>query len=123
MCTVRTCSQQCMWWDSNNLKPVEVTYSLALYNDCTRFLTAEGTSKNRIISPGKILHFYNAPPDSTTESLNEVMWWSCFSVTRPAVLPVHEVGVATQCGVCVCMCVYVCIHVCICVCLCICQIE
>jgi len=47
-----------------------------------RFLTAEGTSKNRIISPGKILHFYNAPPDSTTESLNEVMWWSSFSVTR-----------------------------------------
>ena len=37
-----------------------------------RFLTAEGTSKNRIICPGKILHFYNAPPDSTTESLNEV---------------------------------------------------
>ena len=32
----------------------------------------EGTSKNRIISPGKVLHFYNSPPDSTMESLNEV---------------------------------------------------
>ena len=37
-----------------------------------RFMTAEGTSKNRIVSPGRIMHFYNAPPDSTTESLNEV---------------------------------------------------
>ena len=80
---------------------MEVTYSLALYNDSIRFLTAEGTSKNRIISPGKILHFYNAPPDSTTESLNEVTWWSSFSVTRLAVLPAHEVLVATQC-VCPC---------------------
>ena len=32
----------------------------------------EGTSKNRIISPGKVLHFYNSPPDSTSESLSEV---------------------------------------------------
>ncbi len=39
-----------------------------------RFLTVEGTSKNRIIGPGKILHFYNAPPDSTQESLTEVNW-------------------------------------------------
>ena len=35
-------------------------------------MTVEGTSKNRIISPGKVLHFYNSPPDSTMESLNEV---------------------------------------------------
>lgn len=35
-------------------------------------MTVEGTSKNRIISPGKVLHFYNSPPDSTVESLNEV---------------------------------------------------
>lgn len=37
-----------------------------------RFMTAEGTSKNRIVSPGRIMHFYNAPPDSTTETLNEL---------------------------------------------------
>lgn len=37
-----------------------------------RFMTAEGTSKNRIVSPGKVLHFYNAPPDITNEQLNEV---------------------------------------------------
>lgn len=37
-----------------------------------RFMTVEGTSKNRIISPGKVLHFYNSPPDSTVDSLNEV---------------------------------------------------
>lgn len=35
-------------------------------------MTVEGTSKNRIISPGKVLHFYNSPPDSSVESLNEV---------------------------------------------------
>ena len=35
-------------------------------------MTAEGTSKNRIVAPGKVLHFYNAPPDSTAESLSEV---------------------------------------------------
>ena len=39
-----------------------------------RFMTAEGTSKNRIVSPGRIMHFYNAPPDSTTETLNEVTY-------------------------------------------------
>ena len=38
----------------------------------SRFMTVEGTSKNRIISPGKVLHFYNSPPDSTMESLKEV---------------------------------------------------
>ena len=37
-----------------------------------RFLTAEGTSKNRIVAPGKILHFYNGPPDSSDESVREV---------------------------------------------------
>lgn len=37
-----------------------------------RFLTAEGTSKNRIVAPAKILHFYNGPPDSTDESVREV---------------------------------------------------
>lgn len=37
-----------------------------------RFMTAEGTSKNRIVSPGKVLHFYNAPPDISNEQLNEV---------------------------------------------------
>lgn len=37
-----------------------------------RFMTVEGTSKNRIISPGKVLHFYNSPPDSSVESLSEV---------------------------------------------------
>ncbi len=35
-------------------------------------MTVEGTSKNRIISPNKVLHFYNSPPDSTVESLKEV---------------------------------------------------
>ena len=35
-------------------------------------MTAEGTSKNRIVSPGKVLHFYNAPPDITNDQLNEV---------------------------------------------------
>ena len=35
-------------------------------------MTAEGTSKNRIVSPGKVLHFYNAPPDISNEQLNEV---------------------------------------------------
>ena len=35
-------------------------------------MTAEGTSKNRIVAPGKIMHFYNAAPDSTEESLKEV---------------------------------------------------
>ena len=37
-----------------------------------RFMTAEGTSKNRIVSPGKVLHFYNAPPDISNDQLNEV---------------------------------------------------
>ena len=35
-------------------------------------MTAEGTSKNRIVSPGKVLHFYNAPPDINNDQLNEV---------------------------------------------------
>jgi len=35
-------------------------------------MTVEGTSKNRIISPNKVLHFYNSPPDSNAESLKEV---------------------------------------------------
>lgn len=38
----------------------------------SRFLTAEGTSKNRIIGPSRILHFYNAPPDATEESLKDI---------------------------------------------------
>ena len=38
----------------------------------SRFTTAEGTSKNRIVAPGKVMHFYNSPPDSTEESLIEV---------------------------------------------------
>ena len=37
-----------------------------------RFMTVEGTSKNRIISPGKVLHFYNSPPDGSAESLKEI---------------------------------------------------
>ena len=37
-----------------------------------RFLTVEGTSKNRIIGPTKILHFYNAPPDATDETINTI---------------------------------------------------
>jgi len=44
-------------------------------------MTVEGTSKNRIISPGKVLHFYNSPPDSTKESLNEV--FAKVGVTSP----------------------------------------
>ena len=40
--------------------------------DFYRFMTAEGTSKNRIVSPGKIMHFYNAPPDSSEETIHEV---------------------------------------------------
>ncbi|XP_019851800.1 PREDICTED: heterogeneous nuclear ribonucleoprotein L-like [Amphimedon queenslandica] len=37
-----------------------------------RFLTAEGTSKNRIVGPGAIMHFYNSPPDSTEDKLKAV---------------------------------------------------
>ena len=37
-----------------------------------RFLTAEAVSKNRIIAPSKILHFYNAPPDSTEDSFKQL---------------------------------------------------
>lgn len=37
-----------------------------------RFLTAEGTSKNRIVAPAKILHFYNGPPDSNDDTIREV---------------------------------------------------
>ena len=37
-----------------------------------RFLTAEGTSKNRIVAPAKILHFYNGPPDSSDDTVREV---------------------------------------------------
>lgn len=60
------------WVSSGN-----VVWVWALKNSWTalrlcRFMTVEGTSKNRIISPGKVLHFYNSPPDSTVESLNEV---------------------------------------------------
>ena len=38
-----------------------------------RFLTAEAVSKNRIIAPSKILHFYNAPPDSTEDSFKQLL--------------------------------------------------
>lgn len=37
-----------------------------------RFLTAEAVSKNRIIAPSKILHFYNAPPDSTEDTFKQL---------------------------------------------------
>ena len=37
-----------------------------------RFVTAEGTSKNRVIGPTSILHFYNAPPDAKEETLRDV---------------------------------------------------
>jgi len=37
-----------------------------------RFLTAEAVSKNRIIGPSKILHFYNAPPDSTEDTFKQL---------------------------------------------------
>ena len=47
------------------------TFSLSLFL-LERFMTVEGTSKNRIISPNKVLHFYNSPPDSNAESLKEV---------------------------------------------------
>ena len=32
----------------------------------------EGTSKNRVIGPTAILHFYNAPPDAKEETLRDV---------------------------------------------------
>lgn len=38
----------------------------------SRFMTAEGTSKNRIVAPGQIMHFYNSPPDSSEETLKSV---------------------------------------------------
>ncbi|XP_065919723.1 heterogeneous nuclear ribonucleoprotein L-like isoform X2 [Dysidea avara] len=37
-----------------------------------RFLTAEAVSKNRIIGPSKILHFYNAPPDSSEDTFKQL---------------------------------------------------
>ena len=37
-----------------------------------RFTTAEAISKNRVFTPTKVLHFYNAPPNSTEESLLEL---------------------------------------------------
>jgi heterogeneous nuclear ribonucleoprotein L len=37
-----------------------------------RFLTPESTSKNRIVAPAKVLHYYNGPPDSTDETLREL---------------------------------------------------
>ena len=37
-----------------------------------RFVTVEGTSKNRVIGPTSILHFYNAPPDAKEETLRDV---------------------------------------------------
>jgi heterogeneous nuclear ribonucleoprotein L len=37
-----------------------------------RFVTVEGTSKNRVIGPTAILHFYNAPPDAKEETLRDV---------------------------------------------------
>ena len=45
---------------------------VALHMHGCRFMTVEGTSKNRIITPGKVLHFYNSPPDSSVDSLSEV---------------------------------------------------
>lgn len=56
-----------------------------------RFMTAEGTSKNRIVAPGKIMHFYNAAPDSTEESLKEVF-------TKSAAKPPTEIKFFSQGG-------------------------
>ena len=63
-------------------------------------MTVEGTSKNRIISPGKVLHFYNSPPDSTVDSLNEV--FSKVGVPAPNGVKFFSQGSAGG-GVCVSM--------------------
>jgi len=60
-----------------SLQTLTQSFSISYYFDIpftlpSRFLTAEGTSKNRIIGPSRILHFYNAPPDATEESLKDI---------------------------------------------------
>ncbi|XP_035695849.1 heterogeneous nuclear ribonucleoprotein L-like isoform X1 [Branchiostoma floridae] len=37
-----------------------------------RFSTPEAAAKNRIQQPSKVLHFFNAPPDATEESLRQL---------------------------------------------------
>lgn len=37
-----------------------------------RFWTPEQSSKNRIFSPTKVLHFFNAPPDFDSEKVKEM---------------------------------------------------
>ncbi|XP_015754389.1 PREDICTED: heterogeneous nuclear ribonucleoprotein L-like [Acropora digitifera] len=37
-----------------------------------RFWTEQQSNKNRIFSPTKVLHFFNAPPDFSEEKVHEV---------------------------------------------------
>lgn len=46
-------------------------------NRNNRFTNPEAASKNRIQSPAKVLHFFNAPPSITEEELREIFENSC----------------------------------------------
>lgn len=46
-------------------------------NRNNRFTNPEAAQKNRIQSPSKVLHFFNAPPGITEEELNEVSSLLC----------------------------------------------
>eukprot|EP00745_Piridium_sociabile_P030955 TRINITY_DN51371_c0_g5_i1.p1 TRINITY_DN51371_c0_g5~~TRINITY_DN51371_c0_g5_i1.p1 ORF type:complete len:216 (-),score=58.04 TRINITY_DN51371_c0_g5_i1:261-908(-) len=46
-------------------------------NRNNRFTNPEAASKNRIQSPAKVLHFFNAPPGITEDDLREIFQSSC----------------------------------------------
>jgi heterogeneous nuclear ribonucleoprotein L len=55
-----------------------------------RFLTEEGGSKNRVIAPTKVLHFYNGPPDTTDTFISQA--FSDRRVTPPIAVKVFNRG-------------------------------
>ncbi|XP_028410456.1 heterogeneous nuclear ribonucleoprotein L-like [Dendronephthya gigantea] len=55
-----------------------------------RFTTAEAISKNRVFTPTRVLHFYNAPPDSTEGSLLEI--FTDNDVTAPSKIKIFPNG-------------------------------
>lgn len=61
-----------------------------------RFWTPEQSSKNRIFSPTKVLHFFNAPPDFSTEKVNE-MCSNC-GVERPVAVKVFPNATRSAAG-------------------------
>ncbi|KAI6656801.1 Heterogeneous nuclear ribonucleoprotein L-like [Oopsacas minuta] len=61
-----------------------------------RFIPTDVSSKNRIFSPTKVLHFYNAPPDSTNDSLLNI--FQLLQITKPLAIRFFEYNGKARAG-------------------------